>query len=198
MARGRDVEHAGLGRQRAAALNPVLRGARLRLAPMREAHAQALFAVIADPALYTWIDHGPPATVEALRERCRKLESRRSPDGREAWLNWVLFLPGRPRPLGYVQASLLADGRAWVAWLLGQASWGQGYAHEATGVMLQHLFDGLGARQAMAMVEQANARSIALVQRLGFRQAQGDDLNGHEMTATETLWLLEAPGSGLA
>lgn len=198
MARPRAPGLAGPARTDRATLNPALHGPRLRLEPMLEAHAPALFPVIADPALYTWIDHGPPASVEALSERCRKLESRRSADGREAWLNWVLCLPGRPRPLGYVQASLLADGRAWVAWLLEQASWGRGYAHEATGVMLQHLFGALGARQAMAMVEQANARSIVLVQRLGFRRAAGDDLIGHELTATETLWLLEAPGSGLA
>lgn len=192
VARPRAPGRAGQARTGRATLNPALRGPRLRLEPMRETHAAALFPVIADPALYVWIDHGPPHSVEALRQRCRRLERRRSADGSEVWLNWVLCLPGRPQPLGYVQASLLGDGRAWVAWLLEQASWGQGYALEATRLMLQHLFGALAARQAMAMVEQANSRSIALVRRLGFRRAEGEDLDGHEMTATETLWLLDA------
>lgn len=173
--------------------NPPLRGPRLRLEPMRPPHAPALFPVISDPALYTWIDQGPPASVERLEAVYRQVEGRRSPDGSELWLNWVLFpdpAPASPpAPLGFVQASVAADGRAWVAYVLGRSTWGQGYAAEAVAAMLQHLFGTVGVRQAMAMVEQDNARSIALLQRLGFRRAQGDELTGHTLTATEQLWL---------
>lgn len=178
---------------RTARLNPPLHGPRLHLAPMRAQHAGAMFDAIGDPALYAYIDHGPPASAEWLRERYRKLESRASADGSETWLNWVLFAHESPQPLGCVQASLLADGRAWVAYLLARSAWGRGYAGEAMAAMLTHLFGTLGARQAMAMVEQANLRSIALLQRLGFTPAQGDALQGHELTATEALWLLPAP-----
>ena len=167
--------------------NAPLRSARLQLEPLRQGHAAALFELLADPALYTWIDHGPPASLQRLQDVYRQLEDRRSPDGQELWLNWALF--EGVAPLGYVQASVLADGRAWVAYVLGRAAWGRGYAAEAVAVMLQHLAGTLEVRQAMAMVEQDNARSIALLRRLGFHRAQGAELQGHTLTVTEQLWL---------
>lgn len=178
---------------RTARLNPPLHGPRVHLEPLRERHACALFPVLADPALYRWIDQGPPTSLERLHEVYRVLEGRQSPDGQETWLNWVLFARNHSGPLGYVQASVLADGRAWVAYVLGHAGSGHGYATEAVAAMLQHLFQRLGVHQAMASVEEANARSIALLARLGFSRALGDALQGHELTATEQLWLQAAP-----
>jgi [ribosomal protein S5]-alanine N-acetyltransferase len=174
--------------------NPPLHGPRLHLEPLAPRHAAAMFAVIADPALYTYIDQGPPASAEHLRSVYRRLQARQSDDGSERWLNWVLFGPdsASATPLGYVQASVLADGRSWVAYLLTRSAWGRGYATEAMQAVLQHLFGTLQVRQAMAQLEQDNARSIALVRRLGFRRATGDDLAGHTLTATEQLWLLDA------
>ena len=174
-------------------LNPPLHGARLLLQPLAVAHAEAMFAVLADPALHVHLDYGPPESATRLVEVYRQLEDRRSPDGQEAWLNWVLFQPPAPGPLGYVQASVLADGRAWVAYVLGTAHQRQGHATEALGLMLQHLFGPLGVHQAMATVEQANAASIALLRRHGFSQAVGDALHGHTLTATEQLWLRGPP-----
>jgi ribosomal-protein-alanine N-acetyltransferase len=98
------------------------------------------------------------------------MQRRRSPDGSELWLNWVLY-DADPQPLGYVQASVLADGRAWVAWVLGRSAWGQGYATEAARAMLQHLVGRLQVRQALACIEQANVRSQSVAARLGFRRA---------------------------
>lgn len=182
--------------RRTTRLNPPLHGRRVHLEPMRERHAEALFPVLADPALYRWIDHGPPASVQRLRDVYRRIECRQSPDGQETWLNWVLFASNQAGPLGFVQASLLSDGRAWVAYVLGQPGWGQGYATEAVATLLAHLFGALGAQQAMATVEQDNTRSIALLLRLDFQRASAAALQGHELTATEQLWLLDAPRAG--
>lgn len=181
---------------RTARLNPPLHSARLHLEPLAARHAPAMFAAINDPALYRYIDHGPPASAQRLHEIYRELEGRSSPDGSEAWLNWVLFaqeLAKGDQPLGFVQATLLPDGRAWVAYLLTRTAWGQGYASEAVAAMLQHLFGSLGARQAMAMVERDNRHSIALLERLGFSLASAEQLQGHELTPTEQLWL-RGPG----
>ena len=70
-----------------------------------------------------------------LRERFAKLETRRSGDGREQWLNWVL----RRRSgelIGYVQATVRGDGQAFIAYVLGSAHWGQGLASEAVAAVL--------------------------------------------------------------
>ena len=66
-------------------------------------------------------------------------------------------------------------------------------ADPAKAAMLQHLFGALDVQSALAVVEQDNARSIALLQRLGFRQASGSALDAFELTPTEQLWLLPRP-----
>lgn len=173
-----------------AAFNPPLHGPRLHLEPLAPRHAGPLFAVLADPALYLHLDQDPPQSAQQLRDAYTRMQRRRSPDGRELWLNWVLY-DADPLPLGYVQASVLADGRAWVAWVLGRHAWGQGYAAEAARAMLRHLLGPLHVRQAMACVEQANVRSLSLARRLGFRQALGHERAGLDLAASEQLWLLD-------
>jgi [ribosomal protein S5]-alanine N-acetyltransferase len=169
--------------------NPPLQGTHLRLQPLGAEHAEALFPVLADPTLYVHLDHGPPASAARLAEVYRQLEARRSPDGQEYWLNWAVFALQPTTPMGFVQASVLADGRAWVAYVLGTAHQGKGHAGEALGLMLEHLFQALGVHQAMATVERENARSIALLKRQGFSLATGDALHGHDLTESEQLWL---------
>ena len=80
----------------------------LTLEPLLASHAEAMFELLSDRAIYQYLDYSPPASVEYLRGVYLRLEARRSPDGSEAWLNWVI----RPRdqPLvGYVQATVASD-----------------------------------------------------------------------------------------
>lgn len=49
--------------------------------------------------------------------------------------------------------------------------WGRGVETEAARLMLAHAFDGLGLTTVRAEVHETNARSLALVRRLGFRPA---------------------------
>jgi hypothetical protein len=71
--------------------NPPLRGPRLRLEPMHALHAPALFPVISDPALYTWIDQGPPASVERLEAvyRRARIEPIKLPRNAGSWPGYV-------------------------------------------------------------------------------------------------------------
>ena len=64
---------------------------RPRLEPLRRAHAPAMFPLLQDPTIYTHLDHGPPPSLEHLEGVYTRLEARRSPDGREQWLNWIVF-----------------------------------------------------------------------------------------------------------
>ena len=74
--------------------------ATLTLEPQVAAHADAMFAVLGDPAIYEY-ENVPPASLEWLRTRFAKLETRHSADGQEQWLNWVICLPGH-HLIGYV------------------------------------------------------------------------------------------------
>lgn len=140
---------------------------RLWLEPQTAAHAEEMFAVLSDPAIYEF-ENAPPASLQALRERYARLESRSSPDGAEAWLNWVLRRRADGRACGYVQATVEPAGRAWVAYELASHHWGQGLGSEAVAAVLAELHAGHGVGQAQAVFKARNHRSRALLQRLGF------------------------------
>ena len=132
-----------------------------------------MFAVLSDPAIYEY-ENEPPASLEALRRRYAALESRRSPDGREQWLNWVIRLP-TGEPIGYVQATVYPDRRAAIAYELGSAWWGRGLARQAVEAMVAELVAQHGARRLTAVLKQRNVRSLRLLERLGFDAGGADD-----------------------
>jgi RimJ/RimL family protein N-acetyltransferase len=140
-----------------------IRTERLTLEPLTAAHAPAMFALLSDPLIYTYLDFPPPASVEYLSRYYAQLETRRSPDGTQEWLNWIVVLDGAP--IGLVQATISADGCE-IAYILGSTHWGRGYAFEAMTAMLAQL----EGQRFFANVDGENARSIRLLERLGFRR----------------------------
>ncbi len=144
----------------------VLVAERLTLEPQVAAHAEEMFEVLSDPAIYEF-ENAPPRSVERLRERYAMLETRRSPSGDEHWLNWVVRVASS-EAVGYVQATVHADGRASIAYELGSAHWGKGYASEAVTSMVAELVAHYGVRTLSAVLERRNHRSLRLLERLGF------------------------------
>lgn len=160
----------------------------LVLDPLTVAHAVAMFDLLSDPALYRYLDFGPPPSLEHLRRVYSALERRESPDGDERWLNWVVRLPAG-ESIGFVQATLVSDRTAWIAYLLASDRWGRGLASRASAAMLDHLVAAYGIEEFLATVEAANARSIALLGRLLFRQATDGEAAPHSLTKTELLFI---------
>lgn len=116
-----------------AAMN-TLRAGLLHLEPQLASHAAEMFAVLSDPAIYEF-ENEPPKSFEALHERFVKLESRTSSDGSEKWLNWVVKLPSEDLA-GYVQATVLVSGQAYVAYEFASRFWRQGIASASLGAVL--------------------------------------------------------------
>ena len=145
-----------------------LRTEDLTLEPQVAGHAEALFSVLLDPAIYEF-ENEPPASLEWLRERLTRLESRRSGDGSELWLNWVVRRGGEV--IGYVQATVYSDGRAAIAYVFGSASWGRGWASRSVRAMIAELGESCGVRCLEATLKGANHRSLRLLERLGFSLA---------------------------
>ena len=168
---------------------PVAREA-LTLEPQMAAHAEEMFRVLSDPAIYEH-ENDPPASVDALRERYRRLESRRSSDGRELWLNWVVRLGEGPL-IGYVQATVHPDGTADIAYILASEYWGRGIGQAAVRLMIAELAAGHGVRRLRAVLKRANARSRRLLERLGFATAPGDDHAALQVPADEVLMVRSA------
>ena len=147
----------------------IVQGAAITLEPQRESHAGEMFAVLGDPAIYEY-ENEPPRSLEWLRERYRKLESRRSPDGTQQWLNWVIRVPPS-QLIGYVQATVYPDGRGAIAYELGSAWWGRGLARQAVEAMIGELAARHGVRELTAVFKRDNHRSRRLLERLGFSPA---------------------------
>jgi RimJ/RimL family protein N-acetyltransferase len=164
-----------------------LRTGDLTLEPQIAAHAEALFPVLCDPALYEY-ENGPPASLEALRERFARLESRRSPDGHEHWLNWVIRLPGVGL-VGFVQATVHADGRAAIAYVLGSPYWGRGLARRAVQAMLAELGQSYPVKRYSASLKRPNLRSLRLLERLGFSPATPQECERIGIDADEVLMI---------
>jgi len=165
-----------------------LRTARLVLEPQVAMHADEMFAVLSDPAIYEF-ENEPPVSLEWLRVRFARLETRVSGDGRERWLNWVVRGP-EGGLIGYVQASASADGRAFIAYELASAHWGHGFGREAVRAMLTELAAHYGVRQAGAVFKRANHRSRRLLTRLNFVMPSPADREHYRPDEDEDLLVL--------
>jgi RimJ/RimL family protein N-acetyltransferase len=172
--------------------------ARLLLEPQIAAHAGRMFTLLQDPAIYRYENEAPPS-VEWLEERFRRLETRRSADGNEQWLNWVVRLRGSSL-IGFVQATLRQDRSAAIAYVFGSAHWGKGYASEAVKAMLAELVAYYGVTSFAAVLKRDNQHSVRLLDRLGFAAAAVDCASANDLPPDEVLMRRAAtPGiSGVA
>ena len=162
-----------------------IEAARITLEPQTVAHADEMFAVLSDPAIYTY-ENEPPQSVEWLRNRFEKLESRRSGDGTELWLNWVVRLESNGL-IGYVQATVLPSGKALVAYEFSSAYWGRGLAREAAEALIGELIDGYHVTQLTAIAKSANVRSLRLLERLGFALVAPEESAEYRLDPGEVL-----------
>lgn len=159
----------------------------LTLEPQVAAHAAEMFVVLGDPAIYEH-ENEPPPSEEWLRRRFTALESRRSPDGQEQWLNWVIRLPGSGL-VGYVQATVRPGGEAGIAYELASAYWGRGLARRAVEGMIAELAGSYQVHGLSAVLKQGNVRSMKLLQRLGFALASPPEHAARKIGRDEYLML---------
>ena len=74
--------------------------------------------------------------------------------------------------LGFFNLSQIFRGpfmNAYLGYAIGQPFAAQGYMSEGIGLVLEHAFNGLGLHRLEANIQPANAASIALAKRAGFR-----------------------------
>ena len=157
----------------------------LTLEPQSAAHAPAMVCVLADPAIYAH-ENAPPESVDALVERFTRLEARQSPNGQEAWLNWVVRLD-TGELIGLVQSTVLSGGTAAIAYVLGSAWWGRGLASAAVRAMTDELVTRYAVTRLTAVIKQTNQRSLRLLQRMGFSRAPDSVHRAYGAEADEVL-----------
>ena len=141
--------------------------ARLRLEPLRMAHAEELVTVLEDPALHTYVG-GRPATLPQLRARIDVKTTGVSADGVQRWLNWVIRTDVGD-VAGYVQATVVATTdklTAELAWVVGAAHQGRGVATEAAAGMVRWLGEQ-GVHDLVAHIHPDNVASQVVARRTG-------------------------------
>jgi RimJ/RimL family protein N-acetyltransferase len=128
-------------------------------------HAAELAALLDDPALHRFIG-GRPQTLPEVTARLRRQVVGASPDGGQGWLNWVLRLRTADRAaVGTVQATLTGP-EAELAWVVGTAHQGRGYASEAATAVRDWLRTQ-GIDELTAHIRPEHAASAGVARRLG-------------------------------
>jgi RimJ/RimL family protein N-acetyltransferase len=173
---------------------------RLLLEPLCPGHAEEMFPVLSDPAIYQWLDYGAPSSVEYLQALYARLEAGRSPDGSEVWVNFLVRLNGGGA-IGYVQATVYPGQKTYVGYVLASTYWGKGYAAEEMTALLTHLAREQPTPVTMAVIEVENIRSAALLRRRDFAAAPAGHSSASGLTPTERLYVrvsdeVEAPRDG--
>jgi RimJ/RimL family protein N-acetyltransferase len=142
--------------------------ARLHLAPLKVADAAEMVDVLSGGTLYAYTGGAPPG-LDELRARYARQAAGRSPDGREEWRNWILRRKPGGEAVGYVQATITAEGRrAEIAWVVGLRWQGQGYATEAARALAGWL-DSRGIQTVQAHIHPEHTASAAVARRAGLR-----------------------------
>ncbi|MFG2983481.1 GNAT family N-acetyltransferase [Streptomyces sp. NPDC048258] len=140
---------------------------RLDLLPLHPAHADEMALVLADPALHAFIG-GAPLSPYALRARYERLAAG-SPDPAVVWGNWVLRLREQGRLVGTVQATITPErDRAELAWTVGTAWQGRGFATEAARALAAWLTE-LPVGLLVAHVHPDHSASAAVAAACGLR-----------------------------
>ncbi|PHV13460.1 GNAT family N-acetyltransferase [Chitinimonas sp. BJB300] len=151
------------------AANTVLTTQRLTLEPLTAAHASELLDGLSNEALYRFIPQNPPASLDALQTRYKRLESRSSPDGDEWWLNWAVRLTDGEY-IGVIDATVDEDNIATMGWFIFTQHQRKGYAKEAINKLREHLEGPFMAESFKIFIDTRNAASVALMESLGFKR----------------------------
>lgn len=136
--------------------------------PQMASHAGDMYQLLRDANLYSFTDDHPPATAQALADRYERLETRRSPDGNQWWLNWVIKKAETDELIGYVQATV-AEGVADIAWVVGVKYQSSGYATMATKLMVSQLVS-TGCQSFSCHIKPWHHASNRVAQKVGFTE----------------------------
>jgi [ribosomal protein S5]-alanine N-acetyltransferase len=145
----------------------IVRGPSLALRYATEADAPMLLELGSDREVTRFFSWGPYGELAEPLAYIRSLRPRREAGER---LEFVI-VDSDDRPIGVTGLSEFAprDRRAIVGTWLGRPHWGTGANTESKAMILSLAFRTLGLLRATALASPENERSIAALERLGFR-----------------------------
>jgi [ribosomal protein S5]-alanine N-acetyltransferase len=146
----------------------VLLTERTNIEPLEVEHAGKLYNLLLDENLYRFIPIDPPVSLGALAARYNRLRQRISPDGQERWLNWAIRINATADYVGTIEATVMPDNTAKLAYMIFPQFWLQGYAKERCQRVINHLFKEYSVVKILSEIDTRNIASIRLVESLGF------------------------------
>jgi len=135
-----------------------IRTARLRLRRARIGDLDAIHRVLSDPRAMLYWSTPPHATLKQSR----------------AWLASMIEVPPHENADFVIEHEGFVIGKAgcWrmpeIGFILHPDSWGRGFAREAVGAVVDHVFAHFDVPAVIADVDPRNDASLALLARLGF------------------------------
>ena len=163
-----------------------IESARLVLRRLADEDLGSFLAYLNDPLVaryQTWESYTEEQARDVI-ERQKGLE----PGTPGQWFTFAAELKETGRMIGHVALSVKADdrGQAEIGFTFARGQQGRGLAREAAEGVLDYAFGVLGLHRVVAVTDCENARSAALLERLGMRR------EGHFV---ENIWFKGAWGS---
>ena len=148
---------------------PTLETGRLHVRWMTEADVPSLYEVFGDPEVCRYWSRPHLRNMAEARALLAEIEHGYT---RRTLSQWGIATRENDRVIGTctLTSFSLDHRRAEVGFALGRAYWGRGYAVEALHALLNHAFESLDLHRLEADADPRNARSIRVLERLGFRR----------------------------
>ena len=146
---------------------PTLRGTRVVLRPIEPDDAAAMHASLADGECQRLTGTTRSFTLDEVRRHCERVS--RATDR----VDYAITLADDPSYLGEAVLNEIDRDQRCASFriaLAGEALFGQGYGTEATRLLLEHGFDGLGLHRIELEVYDFNPRARHVYEKLGFVQ----------------------------
>jgi RimJ/RimL family protein N-acetyltransferase len=163
-------------------LSLVIETPRLRVVPLNVDPARDLFPLFNDEELYRYTTRVAPSEdqLESWIERWRE---RRSPDGYEVWLNWVIRVMPMGEPVGHIQAAIYDDHCAEISFMVGTDYQNRGFAREAVRATAKVMRAHLGIERLRGRVHPENVAAKLVALELDMAPLGQVDGGGHELWA---------------
>lgn len=148
----------------------ILATERLRLRPWTESDFAPFAALNGDPLV---MEHFPAVKTRAQSDaEAHRIMSRLEENG---WGHWAIEVVGGAPFIGFAGLAEKTFAAPFtpcveVGWRLARDAWGHGYATEAARAALAFGFRELGLAEIVSYTTLRNARSIAVMERLGMRR----------------------------
>jgi [ribosomal protein S5]-alanine N-acetyltransferase len=142
----------------------VLHAERLILRPVTADDYTALLAHWAAPDVRRFLFDGARLSVAEVTEA---IEDSTQDFGRAGYGLWLIHEKDGTDLVGTTGLRPLEDIGPEIFYSLSPGSWGKGYATEAARAVLDHALGPLGLPEVLAEVDEGNAASIAVIERLG-------------------------------